>query len=216
MSAYVATTHGAGLTGVFLLGLAWAMVGSASTSSEHQLSAPARISPWPCRLVVKPTLLGVVEEGWERSPTFRGQCRELADASSVVVLEWRQPRDSQSRASTQMGTDSAGVVVAMVYVPPVGAAIELVAHELEHVLERARGQDLVVESRRRDSGVWRAFDGFESQRAIDIGRQVAREVEASRGTRNLPTGTSVVTGSSLGPFSRGNSSRRHLVDFLEF
>jgi hypothetical protein len=182
-----------GLTGVVLLGMAWAMVGNVSASSQHQFSAPVRMPPWPCRLVVKPTLLGVVEEGWERSPTLRRQCRELADASSVVVLEWRQPRDSQSRASTRMGTDSAGVVVAMVYVPPVGAAIELVAHELEHVLERTRGQDLAAEARRRDSGVWKAIDGFESQRAIDIGRQVAREVEESRRARKPPNRTSVVT-----------------------
>jgi hypothetical protein len=96
----------------------------------------------------------------------------------------------------------------MVYVPPVGAAIELVAHELEHVLERARGQDFAAESRRRDSGVWRAFDGFESQRAIDMGRQVAREVEASRVAEraSLPTGRQC-QGSSLGRFLRRDPSR---------
>jgi hypothetical protein len=82
----------------------------------------------------------------------------------------------------------------MVYVPPVDAAIELVAHELEHVLERARGQDSAAESRRRDSGVWRAFDGFESQRAIDMGRQVAREVEESRRARRVLNKSSGVPG----------------------
>ena len=169
--------------GALILAMVWAVVGNASASSGHQDSAPARIPPWPCRLIVKPTLLGVVEEGWERSPTLRHQCRELAEAPSVVVLEWRKSPDSQSRASTRMGRDSAGVVVAMVSVPPVSHAIELVAHELEHVLERARGLDLAAESRRRGSGVWQAFSGFESQRAIDVGRQVAREVEASRRAR---------------------------------
>ena len=143
------------------------------------MAEAVRVPRWPCRLVVKPTLLGVVEDGWERSSTLRRQCRELADASSVVVLEWREPRDSQSRASSRIGTDSAGAVIAWVYVPPVSHAIELVAHELEHVLERCRGQDLAVESRRRDSEVWQTFDGFESQRAIDAGRQVAREVKES-------------------------------------
>ena len=63
------------------------------------------------------------------------------------------------------------------------ALVELVAHELEHVLERVRGLDLAAESRQRDSRVWKAFGGFESQRAIDISRQVAREVEDSRRAR---------------------------------
>lgn len=172
-----------GFTSALAVAVVWAIVGSASVSFEHQGRPAARIPPWPCRLVVKPPLLRVVEEGWERSPTFRRQCRELADASSVVVLEWREPRDSQSRATTRMGKDSTGVIVAMVYVPSVPLAIELVAHEIEHVLEMTRGQDLAARSRRHDSGVWRAFDGFESRRAIDIGRQVAREVEESRRAR---------------------------------
>jgi hypothetical protein len=168
------------ITGTLTLAVVWALVGNASVFSEQQDPAPVRVAPWPCRLVVKPTLLGVVEQGWERSPTFRQQCLELGVASSVVVLEWRNTHSSQNRASARMATNSAGVVVARVYIPPVGHAIELVAHELEHVLERTRGQDLAAESRRRGSGVWQAYDGFESQRAIDIGRQVAEEVEQSR------------------------------------
>jgi hypothetical protein len=167
----------------FVVAVAWATVGSASVSPEVQDRSHVRIPAWPCRLVVKPTLLGVIEEGWERSPTFRRQCRELAAASAVVVLEWRESRDSQSRATTRMGTDFTGVIVALVYIPPVTTAIELVAHEIEHVLELTRGQDLAAQSRRRDSGVWQAFGGFESRRAIDVGRQVAREVEDSRRAR---------------------------------
>lgn len=172
----------AGFTGAFALAMVLT-VGANASASEQQDPAPGQIRPWPCRLIVKPTLLGVVEDGWERSPTLRRQCRELAEARSVVVLEWRESPDSQSRAITRMGTDSAGVVVATVSVPPVSDVIELVAHELEHVLEKARGLDLAAESRRRDARVWKAFGGFESQRAIDIGRQVAREVEDSRRAR---------------------------------
>jgi hypothetical protein len=178
--AVAATRATSIITGTLTVAVVWAIVGNASVFSEQQDPAPVRVPPWPCRLVVKPTLLGVVEEGWERSPTFRQQCRELGDASSVVVLEWRKTHDSQSRASTRMGKNSTGVIVARVYIPPVGYAIELVAHELEHVLEWTRGQDPAMESRRRGSGVWQAFDGFESQRAIDIGGQVAREVDQSR------------------------------------
>ena len=77
-----------------------------------------------------------------------------------------------------------GIAVVLVSVPPVAKAIELVAHEMEHVIERVEGRDLPREARRRGSGVLEAFRGrFESRRAIDVGRQVAREVEESRRQR---------------------------------
>ena len=136
---------------------------------------PARVRQWPCRLVVKPTLDGVVEDGWRRSPTLQRQCRDLAEAGAVVALEWGRT-DSQSRALNDMKLAEDGVVVARVSVPPVSDAIELVAHELEHVIERARGMDYAAEAKRRGSGVWRAYGGFETQRAIDAGRQVAKEL----------------------------------------
>jgi hypothetical protein len=123
---------------------------------------------------VKPTLLGVVEDGWHRSPTFRRQCEDLAAARAVVVLEWGTT-DSQSRAISRMEVHD-GVVVANVTIPPVPEALELVAHELQHVLEKAGGMDHELEANRPGSGVWRAFGGYETQAAIDVGRQVWTEV----------------------------------------
>jgi len=142
---------------------------------------PARTSRRPCRLVVKPTLEGVVDDGLERSPTFRRQCEDLAAARSVVVMEWGRT-DSQSRAISRMDVHD-GVVVAVVSIPPVAEAIELVAHELQHVIERTRGLDFAAESKRPGSGVWRAFGGWETRAAIDAGRQVAREVQEARRAR---------------------------------
>ena len=135
--------------------------------------------PWPCRLVVERTLLNVVQDGWQRSPTLQRQCRRLADAGAVVDIAWGKT-DSSARAATRIGRDSNRVIVAIISVPPVSDVIELVAHELEHVLEWVDGRDLPGEARRRGSGVWSAFGGFETQRAIDTGRQAAREVEESR------------------------------------
>lgn len=145
--------------------------GSAATPRLPQ----ARVPVWPCRLVVKPTLLGVVADGWERSATLRRQCRELALAKAVVELEWGY-LDSQSRAITRMGVDAEGVLVARVSVPPVSEALELIVHELEHLLEKTSGLDYAGEAERPGSGVWRAFGGFETQRAIDAGRQLRREL----------------------------------------
>jgi hypothetical protein len=70
-------------------------------------------------------------------------------------------------------------VVGRVEVPVGLDSLEYIAHELEHVLERAEGVDLPRESGRTGSGVWIAADGYETQRAIDKGRQVAREVRDS-------------------------------------
>jgi hypothetical protein len=139
----------------------------------------ARVSIWPCRLIVKPTLLGAIEDGLRRSATLQRQCRELAELRAIVVLEWGKT-DSQSRAISRMNFADDGILVAKVVIPPVSEAVELVAHELEHVIEKARGVDFEVESRRRGSGVWRAYGGFETQRAIDAGRQVAKELREKR------------------------------------
>ena len=119
---------------------------------------------WPCLLVVRPTLDGVVDDGLERSPTFRRQCEELAAARAVVTMEWGRT-DSQSRAISKMKVQN-GVVVAVVSIPPVAEAIELVAHELHHVIERTRGLNFESESKRAGSGVWRAFGGYETQAAL--------------------------------------------------
>ena len=151
--------------------------GCGSALGAQRDEEPARVAPWPCRLVVKPTLLGVVEDGWHRSATLQRQCRDLAGWRAVVVLEWGST-DSQSHAVTRMRLTEEGVVVAHVTIPPVGEAVILVAHELEHVIERASGVDLRAESQRRGSGVWQASGGFETQRAIEVARQVADELRA--------------------------------------
>lgn len=134
-----------------------------------------RISRWPCRLVVKPTLLGVIEAGWARSPTLRAQCEALAAARAVVTLEWGPPPDSQARARAHLDRRD-GVVVARIIVPPCPETLELVAHELQHVIELANGLDFEAESTRSGSGVWRAAWGFETQAAIEAGRRVGREL----------------------------------------
>ena len=143
--------------------------------------------PWPCRLVVQPPLRGVIEDAYARSVTLQRQCQELAQAAAVVLLEWGTT-DSQSRAIGRIDVRD-GVVVARVIIPPVRDAIELVGHELQHVVECVRGIDLGAVADRPGSGVWRAFGGIETQAAIDAGRQVAKEVrEAMQMTKDREKG----------------------------
>jgi len=152
--------------------------GGPAGQSSQAAGKSAEVRVWPCRLVVKPTLLGVIEQGWKRSPTLRQQCEDLAVGRAVVVLAWGKT-DSQSRATTEIRRDSGGVVAAWVTIPPVHNALELVAHELEHVLETVRGVDHEAESRRQRSGVWRAFGGFETSGAIESGRRVWKEANSA-------------------------------------
>jgi hypothetical protein len=151
------------------------IVGVATRSAAEGGQGPAQVRVWPCRLVVKPTLLGVIEDGWRRSATLRQQCEALAEARAVVALEWGT-MDSQSHALTQIRRDKEGVVVASVSIPPVRDAVELVAHELEHVLETIRGVNFAEESKKPNSGVWKAFGGFETQAALEAGRRVRKEL----------------------------------------
>jgi hypothetical protein len=118
----------------------------------------------------------------ERSETIRRKCDELATARAVVVLEWGA-MDSQSHARTAMGVRD-GVVVATVKLPPLGDTIVLMAHELQHVIELTRGLDFPAEAERAGSGVWRTRGGYETQAAIDVSRQVAKDLSAhSRAAR---------------------------------
>lgn len=151
-----------------------AAVVSAGSSKDGQ--EPARVPVWPCRLVVRPTLLGVIENGWTRSATLRRQCEALAAARAVVALEWGR-MDSLSHALTRITRNQEGIIVAKVAIPPVRDAVALVAHELEHVLEATRGLNFAEASEKPGSGVWKAFGGFETQAAIDMGNQVRRELE---------------------------------------
>ncbi len=132
-------------------------------------SAPA----WPCRLVIAPDLRTSVELAWARSPTFRAQCERLAAAGILVVLRRAASVQAPRRAESLIGVAADGVTVARVLVPLNAETVELIAHELEHVLEYLDG----VSDRHR-SGVTLG-DGYETERAIKAGLRVAREVSAS-------------------------------------
>ncbi len=57
--------------------------------------------------------------------------------------------------------------------------IELIAHEVEHIIEQLDGLDLARLARLAPVTVWATGDQrFETQRATQMGRLVAAEVEA--------------------------------------
>jgi hypothetical protein len=81
------------------------------------------------------------------------------------------------RAETRIGVTREGVTFAHVRLRRTVGAVELMAHELEHVLERVEGVNLLMEASRGSSRVSVSGGAFETQRAIDSGRRVAAEVQ---------------------------------------
>jgi hypothetical protein len=135
----------------------------------------------PPNLIVPPFLRSVVESMMLASPTFRRQCVRIANAPRmVVVLGYFQPQATEHiRARTVVSTTPEGARVAMVAIRPVDDPVELIAHELEHVLEQLDDVDLQALAAVPTSGVRRCDCGketFETIRAARAGLAAAAEV----------------------------------------
>ena len=74
-----------------------------------------------------------------------------------------------------------GQLVASVEINPYGDFTELLAHELEHVIEQLDGIDLAAKATVASSGVRNCADGtFETSRAVRVGTLVALEARRER------------------------------------
>ena len=120
------------------------------------------------------------------SPTFRSQCKRLGAAPLLrVQLRLEDPQRRPSfRARTVLARDQGVVVAAHIFLYPSPDAVELIAHEIEHVLEQLDGVDL--EAHVGSGNVWKREDGaFETRRATEAGLRVAREMrERSKANEN--------------------------------
>jgi hypothetical protein len=135
------------------------------------------ISTIPANLTVPGALRPLLEEMLRRSPTFRLQLLKLRRAPHVKmairygdVSTWHVLRAESTVSRYEWG---ALQVDTQLYTAR--DVIEVIAHELEHVCEQIDGVDVRRLSQRRHSGVYTVGPHFETQRAIMIGRQVARE-----------------------------------------
>ena len=88
----------------------------------------------------------------------------------------RHPSSYHARAA--MRRQSGALVSVNIHLTRFEDPIELIAHEIEHVIEQLEGVDL--EAQAGTGNVWKREDGaFETRRAIEVGRRVAREVNAA-------------------------------------
>jgi hypothetical protein len=134
----------------------------------------------PQNLKIPPLYRPYVQSMLRWSPTFRRQCLRLANATWLtVVLEQLSTRPAEFvRARTHFSTDKDGRRIATMAIGPLDDQVELIAHEIEHVIEQLDGVDLRSRATLPATGVssWDDEVGFETVRAIRAGRAAADEV----------------------------------------
>jgi hypothetical protein len=148
----------------------------------HGMSA-TRSSGLPVNLDVAEGLRPILQTMWQHSRTFRAQCARIERAPSlqVVLTRERGTHPSTSGARTQFTRSNHRFHAAVILSLDVASnsLIELIAHELEHVVEQLDGVHLTG---RAEKGISRnARDTFDTARASHIGQQVALEVRRGRG-----------------------------------
>jgi hypothetical protein len=135
----------------------------------------------PSNLNVSSMYREVVETMLRQSPMFRRQMLRIAGSPQLVVyLKMTAPLwPSNVRAATRVERTRYGLLEATIEIAPLQSDVELIAHELEHVIEQLDDVDLPAKAGRPNSGVHATTGGgvlFETIRATRIGQQVAREV----------------------------------------
>ena len=135
----------------------------------------------PSNLVVPAVFRDVVDAMLRESPTFRRQCARIANAPRmVVVLDWSLPEiGDRTRARTVVSTTQDGGQRAAVSIRPGNDPVELIAHELEHVLEQLDDVDLralATVPASRVQGCECGEETYETVRAVRAGHAAADEV----------------------------------------
>jgi hypothetical protein len=133
----------------------------------------------PSNLLVPPMYRSLVDSMFQQSPTFRRQCRRIANTSGLVVTLRAVPGQPSGRvrARTRIAWEDDQLHAAIEVLTLDGPA-ELIAHELEHVIEQLDGINLRSRVVRSGSGVQMADTepAYETKRAVRVGLAVAEEM----------------------------------------
>jgi hypothetical protein len=141
----------------------------------------------PQNLIVAPMFREHVRMMRALSPTFRQQCIRIAQEPRLTVLLQTEATSvpTETRAYTKIVREPHGGLRATIRIKQREQVTELIAHEIEHVIEQLDGVDLKSLAAMNASGVRQCrcseTESFETVRAVLTGEQVAREVsERSR------------------------------------
>ena len=108
----------------------------------------------------------------------RGSCTSASDSTRAIT-------GRTYRAVTRICRQPSGAIVADVDIAAYGDPAEWVAHEFEHLIEQLDGVDL-HDLERRGQGAWKSGNQmFETERAINVGRRVSREMREPAITARL-------------------------------
>lgn len=147
---------------------------------EADAAAVAASAVLPTNIQLPGYHRSIVQEMLRRSPTFRRQCSRIGRYRwlHVTVGVSLSPARPAAGATTTITRNAFGGLEADVRLPPQGELVELIAHEVEHILEQLDEVDLAAMASRSGTGVYavREVGHFETDRAIAAGRRVASEV----------------------------------------
>ena len=145
------------------------------TTDHHDLAPHDRLPP---NLAFPESYRPILTAMLERSPMFRRQCLRIANTPYVRVLlrtlQTAVPTGPRARTTIRRTVD--GALIATVLIRPLEDMPELIAHELEHIIEQLDGVDLSERASISSSGVHLCEDGsYETTRARHVGLIVGRD-----------------------------------------
>ena len=164
-------------------GLASVMVIVLGSMQAAAQSGQPECTDVPQNIQVAAGLESLMARAVAQSPTIRQQVLRIAAAPHVRIAVrlhvGRMP--GGTRATATIRRYEHGALFAEIRLPICVNQIEMLAHEIEHVLEQMEGVNLKLLSAARVGGVSRFVDGaFETARAVAAGRAAAEEVEATQ------------------------------------
>jgi hypothetical protein len=165
-----------------VVAVAGSALAGAGNGQPEPIVVSAAVAVRPSNLTAASVFHSDLERMWRSSPTFNRQCRRLAAAARLqIVVRLEDPQRRPSFYARTVLERRGGVLVAAdVFLSPTPDAVERIAHEVEHIIEQLDGVDL--EAQVGSGNVWRREDGaFETRRATEAGRRVAREVTTRTG-----------------------------------
>lgn len=153
--------------------------GAARAYSAAEPAAPDGVS-LPANVLAAKSYQSLLESMLTRSATFRRQCNRIANTAhlTVTIQTTTAPWPYGVRARTHM-LRSGTSLSATIELTPLQDQVELIAHEIEHVIEQLDGVDLKSRAAVAGSGVRPGVSddlAFETTRAVQVGRKVAEEV----------------------------------------
>jgi hypothetical protein len=154
----------------------------------------------------------LLEEGARRSPTLAGMLEGIEATDLIVYVETRMDGNPASTTRLLVAPPGARFLLVTVRIGPGFELIPALGHELRHVLEIAADREV-----RSDDGMralfrrigWRSHlpDCWETDAAIQAGRQVQQELWRNRGTAS-PLRAAHGTASDAPPAFSGSASPR--------